>query len=279
MPLGLAPAAIVKTIAATARAVAAGTGLADDLAGAGLAVPGHVAAVRGVLRSAPNLAGWHDVPVGEIAAEVLDAPVAVEHDVRMAALAEARLGAGRGVASFVCVTIGTGIGAALVLDGRLHRGASGSAGEIGHVRVGGGDEPCGCGRRGCLETVASGRAIAARARRLAGEGSPLACARDVFAAAAAGDLTCARVVDEAVQALGDGLAALVNVLNPEVIALGGGVAGAGAAFLDRVRAAVRAAAWAPAADVVRLVPAALGTRAGAIGAALHAGDEVRRPSW
>jgi glucokinase len=278
LPLGLAPAAIIKTIAATARGIAVDAGLADDLAGAGLAVPGHVDAARGVLRSAPNLAGWHDVPVGEIAADVLDAPVAVEHDVRMAALGEARLGAGRGVASFVCVTVGTGIGAALVLDGRLHRGASGSAGEIGHVRVGEGDEPCGCGRRGCLETIASGRAIATRVRRLTGDAT--VCARQVFAAAAAGDATCARVVDEAARALGQGLALLVNVLNPEVIAIGGGVAGAGAAYLDRVRAAVRDAAWAPAAAVVRVVPAALGTRAGAIGAALNCwirGDEA--DSW
>ena len=273
MPVGLSPASAIKTIAATARAVAVEAGVAESLAGAGLAVPGHVDASRGVLRSSPNLAGWSDVPVGAIAADVLDAPVAVEHDVRMAALAEARLGAGRDVASFVCVTVGTGIGAAVVLDGRLYRGASASAGEIGHVRVAGADEPCGCGKRGCLETVASGRAIVARA--LSG-GRAFACAREVFAAAAAGDALCARVVDEAGRALGDGLAALVNVLNPEVIALGGGVARAGAMLLDRVRVAVRAAAWAPAAEVVRIVPAALGTRAGAIGAALHVADHSRR---
>jgi glucokinase len=255
--------------------VAAGAGLPPrDLAGIGLAVPGALDVGRGVLRSSPNLPGWRDVPVAAIAADALDAPVAVEHDVRMAALAEARFGAGRDVASFVCVTVGTGIGAAVVLDGRLYRGASDAAGEIGHVPVvSDGAEPCGCGRRGCLETVASGRAIADRVRRLDGR---MLDAREIFAAAAAGDATCARVVDDAITSLGTGLTVLVNVLNPEVIAMGGGVAEAGAALLDRLRASVRAAAWAPAGEVVRLVPAALGTRAGAIGVALFATEWSRR---
>jgi glucokinase len=227
-----------------------------------------------VLRGSPNLPAWRDVPVAAIAADALDAPVAVEHDVRMAALGEARFGAGRDVASFVCVTVGTGIGAAVVLDGRPYRGASDAAGEIGHVAVASDRaEPCGCGRRGCLETVASGRAIAERVRRL--DGRTLA-AREIFAAAAAGDATCARAVDEAIAALGAGLTILVNVLNPEVIAIGGGVAEAGAALLDRLRASVRAAAWAPAGEVVRLVPAALGPRAGAIGVAVFATEWSRR---
>jgi glucokinase len=212
--------------------------------------------------------------VGSIAAEVLETPVAVEHDVRMAALAEARLGAGRGVVTFVCVAVGTGIGSAMVLDGKLYRGASDSAGEIGHVAIAGGDMPCGCGRRGCLETIASGRAIASRVRRLTGDARTRS-ARDVFAAAAAGDAACTQVIDEAGRALGEGLAVLINVWNPEVIAVGGGVAGAGSALFDRIRTVVRATAWAPAADVVSIVPAELGTRAGAIGAALHAAAQVR----
>lgn len=274
-PIGLPPAAALKSVAATARTMAAGAGLEPrDLAGIGLAVPGALDVGRGVLRSSPNLPGWRDVPVAAIAADALDAPVAVEHDVRMAALGEARFGAGRDVASFVCVTVGTGIGAAVVLHGRLYRGASDAAGEIGHVPVvSDGGEPCGCGRRGCLETVASGRAIADRVRRLDGRTLD---AREIFTGAAAGDATCARAVDEAVAALGVGLTILVNVLNPDVIALGGGVADAGAALLDRLRASVRAAAWAPAREVVRLVPAALGTRAGAIGVAVFANEWSRR---
>jgi glucokinase len=208
----------------------------------------------------------------------------------MAAFGESRLGVGRGVASFVCVTIGTGIGAAVVLDGRLYRGASQAAGEIGHVRVTGNEpgEPCGCGRRGCLETVASGHAVAERARALARAGTAIGAlslaggdvaaigARHVFAAAAAGDEACARIVADAVAGLAAGITMLVNVLNPEVVALGGGVAEAGAALLDPLRAAVRASAWRPAAEVVRIVPVALGTRAGAIGAALHAAEQGGR---
>jgi glucokinase len=275
-PVALPPAAALKSVMGLARTMLAGAGLEPhDLGAVGLAVPGALDLARGVLRSAPNLPGWRDVPVAELAAEAIEAPVAVEHDVRMAALGEARLGAGRGVASFVCLTVGTGIGAAIVLDGRLYRGAADAAGEIGHVPVrhGADAEPCGCGRRGCLETVASGRAIAERARRL---GAAVHDARAVFAAAAAGDATCARIVDEAIAALGTGLTILVNVLNPDVIAMGGGVADAGAALLDRVRAGVRAAAWMPAAHAVRVVPAALGTRAGAIGAALFAAGRRAR---
>jgi glucokinase len=273
-PAHLPPATAMKSIAASARDLVERAGLdPGHLGGAGLAVPGSVDVARGVLRMAPNLPAWRDVPVGAIAADVLGTAVAVEHDVRMAALAEARLGAGRGVASFVCVTVGTGIGAALVLGGTLYRGASNAAGEIGHVPVPGTDAPCGCGRRGCLETIASGRAIAERARA---RGAPAAItARQVFAAAAAGDAACAAVVAEAIAALGAGLTVLVNVLNPGVIALGGGVAAAGAALLDPLRAAVRSSAWAPGAEAVRLVPAALGMRAGAVGAALHAAEARR----
>jgi glucokinase len=235
-------------------------------------VPGTLDVARGVLTSAPNLPGWRDVPVGEIVADTLGVPVAVEHDVRMAALGEARLGAGRGVARFVCVTVGTGIGAAILLDGRLYRGATGAAGEIGHVPVTSDGTRCGCGRRGCLETIASGRAIATRAQAL---GVMAESAAEVFARAAAGDPACVRVVGDAVTALADGLTMLVNVLNPDVIAIGGGVAGAGAALLDPLRAAVRRSAWAPAAEAVRIVPAALGARAGAIGAALQVVEACR----
>ena len=274
MPARLPPAAAMKSIAAAARELAERADVEPaHLAGVGLAVPGSVDVARGLVRMAPNLPGWRDVPVGAVVAETLGVPVAVEHDVRMAALAESRLGAGRGVAVFVCVTVGTGIGAALVFDGRLHRGASDAAGEIGHVPVPGADAVCGCGRRGCLETVASGRAITARAH--AAGAPPSFTARDVFAAAATGDSTCARVVADAVAALAAGVTMLVNVVNPGVIALGGGVAAAGAALLDPLRAAVRAAAWAPGAEAVRLVPAALGTRAGAIGAAIHVAEARR----
>ena len=273
MPLSMPPTAAMKTVAAVARDVALRAGVSPShLSGAGLAVPGNLDVSRGIVRMAPNLPGWLDVPVGTIVADALGVPVAVEHDVRMAALAEARLGAGRGVGCFVCVTVGTGVGAAIVLDGRLHRGAADAAGEIGHVPVPGDGAACGCGRHGCLETVASGRAIATRAREA---GARVATAADVFAAAATGDATCMRAVTEAVTALAGGLTILVNVLNPGVIAIGGGVAAAGAALLDPLRAAVRRSAWAPGGEVVRVVPVELGPRAGAIGAALHVAEVLR----
>lgn len=276
-PQGVPPAVAVKMVAECARAVAARAGVGSrDLAGVGLAVPGSIDAARGILRFSPNLPGWRDVPVAALAAEILDAPVALEHDVRMAAFGESRRGAGVGAASFVCVTIGTGIGAALVIEGHLYRGATDAAGEIGHMPIVADGERCGCGRRGCLETVASGRAIAARVRAIEGRAQDDSMtAQDVFRAAAAGDPACVGVVADALAALGAGLTVLVNVLNPDVIAIGGGVASSGAALFDPLRAIVRASAWPPAAEVARIVPAALGTRAGAIGVALFAA-EVRR---
>lgn len=272
-------------IAAATRSLLAEADMSrGDIAGAGVAVPGSVDAAQGRSRLAPNLPGWRDVPVRDLLAEALELPVALDHDVRMATLAEHRLGAGRGTRSFVCVTVGTGIGAGIVIHGELYRGASDSAGEIGHLPVIPGGRPCGCGRHGCLETVASGRAMAERVRQLvlagqrtsatelAGGAAAGISAREVLAAAAAGDAVCERVADEALEALGLGLAALVNVVNPEVIAIGGGVAQAGPWFFDRLRRIVRDTAWPPGAAAVRLEPAALGTRAGVIGAGILAAE-------
>jgi glucokinase len=252
-----------------------------DVAAVGVAIPGSVDAARGRSRFAPNLPGWRDEPVRDVLAEALALPVALDHDVRMAALAESRVGAGRDARVFALVTVGTGVGAAIVVEGALHRGVSDAAGEVGHLPWRG-DTPCGCGRRGCVEAVGSGRAMARRARARVGTGrrssvvdlvdgrTDAITAREVLAAARAGDALCAAVVDEAVAALGFALVTLVNVLNPDVIAVGGGVAQAGPWLLDRLRDVVAADAWRPGREVARIVPAALGTRSGVIGAGILA---------
>ena len=293
-PTGRSPADLLEGVVKALFALLDEAGIdRKAIAGAGIAIPGSVDAVRGRSRFAPNLPGWRDVPVRDLLEEALGLPVVLDHDVRMATLAEYRLGVGRGTRTFACVTVGTGIGAGLVLDGALYRGAGGGAGEIGHLPVAANDSPCGCGRHGCLETVASGRAIGERVRalvragertsalELAGRDVDRITAREVLAAAASGDPLAGRVAGEALEALVLGLVALVNVIDPEVIAIGGGVAQAGPWLFDRLRGLVRARAWPPGAETVRLEPAALGPRAGVIGAGVLAaetfGGDSRRP--
>jgi glucokinase len=199
----------------------------------GLAVPGIVDEASGVAVRAENL-GWTDVPIRALARERCGLPVVLAHDVRAAGFAELRRGAGAGVRDLVYVSIGTGIGAAVIVGGvPLVRG--GYAGEIGHVQIGG-QEPCACGGRGCLETVASARAIERRYRARGGTASG---AQDVQAAARAGDAVAAAVWTEAVEALGAALAWIIGLLAPERIVIGGGLSLAGPEWLAQLDAAMR----------------------------------------
>ncbi|MET8546912.1 ROK family protein, partial [Kitasatospora sp. NPDC004799] len=234
---------------------------------AGIAVPGLVDEAGGTAVLAANL-GWRDLPVRRRAEEHLDLPVAFGHDVRAGGLAESRLGAGRGCAHFAFVPVGTGIAAALVLDGRPVTGGRGFAGELGHLVVRPGGEPCGCGNRGCVETLASASAIARRYAEASGERRTTA--EDVLARAAAGDRLAGRIRTEAVEALADGLAALTVLLDPERLVVGGGLAHAGEAYLAPLRTAL--AARLPFRPAPPLVAAELGHRAGSLGAALLARD-------
>ncbi|TQF01442.1 ROK family protein [Kitasatospora acidiphila] len=234
-------------------------------AAAGIAVPGLVDEASGTSVFAANL-GWRQVPVRDWLAEELDLPVAFGHDVRAGGLAEARLGAGRDCGSFLFVPVGTGIAAAIMVDGRALTGGHGLAGELGHLAVTPDGEPCPCGGRGCLETVASAAAIARRyARRT---GTPAVSAKEVSRRAADGDTEAAAVWQEAVEALADGLSAAITLLDPERVVIGGGLALAGAPYFDALRAALAERLTFQASPPV--VPAALGHQAGCLGAALLA---------
>ncbi|HAI20475.1 MAG TPA: transcriptional regulator, partial [Clostridiales bacterium UBA8153] len=172
----------------------------------GIGVPGLVDTITGECTFSPNL-HWQQVPVARLLGSVLGVPVYVDNDVNLAALAEHRLGAGQGYRDLIMVTIGTGIGAGLILDGKLYRGSGGSAGELGHLPVDPQGAQCTCGRRGCLETTCSGTAIGRRATQLAHPasllwGKPPPDARAVFAAARQGDELAREVVREAVDWLG-----------------------------------------------------------------------------
>ena len=241
---------------------------AGAVAGIGVIVPGLVDAVTGMALYAENL-GWRDVPFVDRLAEATGRPVAFDHDVRAAGAAEQRFGAGRGYRDVAFVPIGTGISAALVLDGRPYAGG-GWAGEIGHIDVGSG-LPCPCGARGCLETVASAAAIARRYTERSGR--PVAGALDVAGRLATRDPDAVAVWDEAMDALAFVLAVTAGVAAPELIIVGGGLSGAGAVLLEPLRQGV-ARRVTPPQRQPELVLAALGEQAGLLGAALLAWEKV-----
>jgi glucokinase len=253
-------------------ALAAGAGGWGRPAGIGMVVPGLVDAAAGVARYAENL-GWRDVPFGARLGEITGLPVAFDHDVRAAGAAEQQLGAGRGHRDVAFVPVGTGIAAALVLDGRPYAGG-GWAGEIGHIDVGSG-LPCPCGSRGCLETVASAAAIARRYTERSGRavgGALEVAARlgaDTDDGDVGGDADARAVWDEAVDALALVLAVTAAVAAPELIIVGGGLSGAGEVLLEPLRRGV-AARVTPPQRHPKLVRAMLGEQAGLLGAALLA---------
>jgi glucokinase len=236
-----------------------------DVQAVGIGCGGPLDAERGVLLAPPHLPGWRDVPVGALAEREFGRPVTLENDATAAAAGEHRWGAGAGTRNMVYLTISTGVGGGAVIDGRLYRGARGNGGELGHVTVDWRGRPCrGCGRRGCLEAYVSGTSIAERAREL---GLDLATAEEVASAAAAGDEGASRVWDETVEALACGLTSIVNLFEPELVVVGGGVSRSGEQLLGPVRELVRAAAMRPAGEGVEIVASPLGDRVGVVGAA------------
>jgi glucokinase len=212
------------------------------IAAAGFGIPGWVDAVSGIALHSSNL-GWRDVRFAEHMSRRLGSPVYVENDVRMYTLGEAAAGAGIGYRSVVCLTLGTGLAAGIIQDGILIRGSRLLAGEIGHDVVDGADYPCNCGKRGCLETIASASGIARLAEEavrrgemgdLSGLGRPIT-AHDVYKACAAGDQAAAETFRYVGHTLGRKLATVASLLDPEVFIIGGGVAAAGDYLLDPIR--------------------------------------------
>ncbi len=231
------------------------------LEGVGVAIPGLVDQTTGTCILAPNLR-WYDAPVQARLARKLGAPTAVRNIAQAAAIAEGRLGAARGKRSFIWVYVGSGVGAAIVVDGRVVYGKYGYSGELGHCAVLDNGTQCACGGIGCLETVASGTAIEAAARAsLAGpmrtaRGSGKIGAHDVALAARAGDPEARRILARAGEYLGMGISYLLNLLNPEMVVLGGRVIQAGEHLLDPVRASV--ARHAMRSEGIPIVPSTVG---------------------
>jgi glucokinase len=231
----------------------------------GIGCGGPLDAARGVLIAPPHLPGWRDVPIVELARTTFERQVTLENDATAAAAGEHRWGAGAGVRHMVYLTLSTGVGGGVVIDGSLYRGASGNGGELGHVTVDWRGRPCrGCGRRGCLEAYVSGTSIAERAQEA---GLPFTTAEDVANAARDGDPGAAALWAETVEALACGLISIVNLFEPEVVVLGGGVTRSGEQLLEPVRESVRAGAMRPAGEAVEVVLSPFGDRVGVVGAA------------
>ncbi|WP_288468161.1 ROK family protein [uncultured Curtobacterium sp.] len=258
--------ALAAVVAVVDRLAAAATGAGHPLAAIGLCTPGVVDSAAGTVVVAVNL-DWHDLPIADLLRERYGVPVAVAHDARAAATAEiaARTAAGRDVGEMVFIPIGTGISASLVVDGRLVVGAAGGAGEVGHVCVRPGGEPCTCGQRGCVEAYASARNIR---RRYRAAGGTIDGATDEIVAAVDTDPVAAAVWADAVDALAAGVAILSAVLDPAVVVVGGGLGESGERLLAPLRTAVDARlGWRPS---PRIEQSLAGAGAGLAGAALLA---------
>ncbi len=258
-----------------AALAAAGVVLAD-LRGVGIASPGPVDVKAGVVPNAPQLPGWHDVPLVRVMSERLGLPVWLENDASAAALGEHAFGAGRGTLHMLYLTVSTGIGGGIIIEGRLYRGASGSAGELGHVMIDMNGPVCGCGARGCLEALASGTAIARRGEELVtrGESKVLAELREregpvtaemMKRAADLGDAAGREAFRQGGHYLGVALASYVNIFNPQAILIGGGVAQAGDLLMEQARVTMKALAMSRPLKDVHLGLGTLGDRAGPLG--------------
>lgn len=250
----------------------------EQVEGIGAGIAGMMDVSGGIVKLAPNL-GWRNVPVKQILEEKLGKAIKIDNDANAAALGEAWSGAGRGIPILVCYTLGTGVGGGIIVNHQIVRGFGGMGGELGHMMIIPDIEAieCGCGKKGCLETVSSATGIIRMAKEAVQRGEhtsmallPNISAKDVFDAAKSGDEAAIRIIDRAALYLGKSMALMSVVINPQRFILGGGVSKAGDILLNAVRKYFDHFAQGPAKEGVDIVPAILGNDAGVVGAAgLH----------
>lgn len=265
----------VKAFVAKAKAVC------DTPIGVGIGAPGLIHVETGIVRFSPNLPGWSEVPLRQILEDATGLPVGLGNDANVVAMAENAFGAGRDFQDFVCATLGTGIGGAIVIGGKVVTGADGTAGEIGHITVDPNGPRCNCGNRGCLERFVGIKYMVERAvskiehrtsesilpKMVDGHLEDLT-PKIIAQAAEQGDRLAREVFDETGAYLGIAFASLVNVLNPEAIVLGGGVSNAGELIFRPIRETIRRRAMPVPRATVQIIRATLGPDAGIIGASL-----------
>jgi glucokinase len=232
--------------------------LREDVSAIGICAPGPLNPKTGVVLNPPNLPGWRDVPLAKLVAEEFHRPCRVENDANAAGLAETRFGAARGCTSVFYVTLSTGIGTGIILDGRIYHGQNGQAGEGGHVTIDYASRTrCGCGLPGCIEALASGPAMARR-------GMP---PEAIAAAVEAGEPRAVEILEETAQMLAAWLGGMISLLDPEIVVIGGGVSEIGEPLFARLRRMVPRRTINQFAAATPIVPAQLGANAGILGAA------------
>lgn len=270
----------------TRTTLAKAADVSNNIAGLGLSVPGLIDADRGVSVFAPNIPGWTNIPIAQAFEDEFPLSCWVENDARAMAIGEAMFGAGRGYDNILCVNVGRGIGAGVIINGEIYRGKQGGAGELGHMTIDPNGPVCPCGNQGCLEAMAAGPAIAAAAIRAVSTGSSTLIrdlvdgkieaitAELVSEAAARGDLLAQRLIREAGRYLGIGIANAVNMLSPDVVIIGGGVSRAGDILFNEVRATVEERAFTAMVNLPPIVPSAQGEEASSVGAAALVFEEM-----
>ncbi len=248
----------------------------------GIAAAGAIDSAKGLVTSSPHLPGWHDVPLRDIVEDKYGIKTYLINDASAAAVGEHYFGAGKGINNLIYLTVSTGIGGGIIIDDKLYLGPCGSAGEIGHMTIDVNGPRCSCGNVGCWETLVSGTAVAREAQRRIrqGEKSSLTkivrrkvgniTAEEVGIAAKDGDPLALEIIAKAATYLGIGMVNLVNIFNPEMIIVGGGLAKIGDLLLNPARQVVKERAFQLSAQAVRIVPAQLGDDSGLIGAAIFA---------
>jgi glucokinase len=244
---------------------------------AGVGCVGPLDQKTGYVINPVNLKGWKRVPLVDTIRDALQMPVFLDNDANAAALGEHRFGAGRGVANMIYLTISTGIGGGIITNNQLYQGDNGNAGELGHMSVNFAGRPCGCGNLGCIETYASGTAIAARAREALKPGDrsllhTLAPSAEkingqiVVEAVRQKDPVAMRIWDETIDALGVAMASFIHIFNPRRIVIGGGISNAGDLLFEPLREKTRRHAMPMLYDICQIVPAELGDQVGVLGA-------------
>lgn len=277
------PAAVLAQMRALARRILDTEGGERDggppPSAVGVAAPGPLDPRTGIVLDTPNLVGWKDYPIEAAVAEAFGAPAFAHNDANLAALGEARLGAGRGHELVVYLTVSTGVGGGIVRSGRIEAGANGLAGELGHVIVDAGGPRCNFGHPGCLEALASGTAIARAAREAraaqGGDDHGAMTAREVAIAAREGDPLAAAIMHRAARMLGLAVGGFINVLDPNIVIVGGGVSQSWDLLEAHVDKSAGEVVMAASRRSVPIVRAALGDDAGLVGAALWAAEAVR----
>lgn len=261
----------------------------EKIEGIGFGCPGLIDSVNGIIRDLPNMPGWVNVHLAEMISKEFGLKTRIDNDVRSATLGEYKFGAGKGASNLICITIGTGIGSGIILDGKLIKGFTLCAGEIGHMTLQEHGGPiCGCGNTGCLEALGSASSIVRRAQELLSGGRPSKI-REIMKdgeltpmvvtmAAEKGDAPAQRILYETGRWIGIGLANVINLLNPELVIIGGGVANAGQYIFDPIKETINKRALRFPGDNVTVLKAQLGDNAGVIGSSLLVSDLMETPT-